>query len=130
MIKGIAHIALNVKDMDESLKFYCDILGFTKAFSILNDNDEPWIEYIKMGENQFIELFYGGKDNPPSSFSHVCMEVEGMDEVVDGIIKRGGRLDIMPNVGKDHNVQAWIVDPDGNRIELMELSPLSPQKNC
>jgi lactoylglutathione lyase len=27
----------------------------------------------------------------------------------------------------DHNWQAWIDDPDGNAIELMQISPDSPQ---
>lgn len=130
MIKGIAHLAFNVKDMEKSLHFYCDILGFTEAFEILDDYNNPWIKYIKVSHNQFIELFYDGKENPPASFSHLCLEVTDMDEVVRDIIKQGGLMDSMPSIGKDKNIQAWIVDPDGNRIELMQLDPNSPQKNC
>lgn len=79
MIKGIAHLAFDVADMEKSLHFYCDILGFTRAFDIPNDQGEPWIEYIKVCEGQFIELFYGGQNKPghvdrPVGFSHLCLE--------------------------------------------------------
>lgn len=130
MIKGIAHIALNVKDMEKSVHFYCDILGFPPAFDIQDDNDNPWIKYIRISHNQFIELFYNGGENPKSSFSHLCLEVDDITEVVKDIIKQGGLMDSMPSVGKDKNTQAWIVDPDGNRIELMQISEHSPQMNC
>jgi hypothetical protein len=33
-------------------------------------------------------------------------------------------------VGLDHNWQAWIRDPDGNTIELMELVQESPQRQA
>jgi catechol 2,3-dioxygenase-like lactoylglutathione lyase family enzyme len=61
MIKGIAHVAYTVSDMEKALHFYCDQLGFQKAFEIRDDEGKPWINYIKVSKNQFIELFYGGK---------------------------------------------------------------------
>ena len=33
-----------------------------------------------------------------------------------------------PKLGLDHNLQAWIKDPDGNAIELMQITPESPQR--
>lgn len=30
-------------------------------------------------------------------------------------------------MGADGNLQAWIEDPDGNRVELMEMNPASMQ---
>jgi lactoylglutathione lyase len=32
--------------------------------------------------------------------------------------------------GNDGNLQAWISDPDGNRIEFMELDPESKQRKA
>jgi hypothetical protein len=31
-------------------------------------------------------------------------------------------------MGLDFNTQAWVKDPDGNPIELMQLAPESPQR--
>ncbi len=41
MIKRIGHLALDVADMEQSLNFYCGILGFQKAFSIEDDQGQP-----------------------------------------------------------------------------------------
>jgi predicted lactoylglutathione lyase len=57
MIKSIAHIAFQVNDMEASLKFY-ETFGIKKAFSISDDNGKPQIEYLKISDGQFIELFY------------------------------------------------------------------------
>lgn len=35
-----------------------------------------------------------------------------------------------PKTAADHNWQAWINDPDGNKIELMMLAPDSPQSKA
>ena len=40
MIKGIAHAAVTVKDMEESLRFYTLALGFQNAFEILPPETE------------------------------------------------------------------------------------------
>lgn len=64
LIKGCAHTAFDVADMEKTIQFYHDVLGFDKAFEINNpDNDEPWIVYIHAGGNQFIELFYNDKNS-------------------------------------------------------------------
>ena len=49
MITSIAHTAVTVKDMDESIRFYTQVLGFKKAFSIPHYvTGEPWIEYLNV----------------------------------------------------------------------------------
>jgi lactoylglutathione lyase len=35
-------------------------------------------------------------------------------------------MDIMPNQGCDFNWQSWTKDPNGIRIELMQIDPKSP----
>ena len=58
MLKGIAHLAVTTKNMEESLHFYLDALGLKKAFSLANPKDgSPWIEYLLVSPGQFIELF-------------------------------------------------------------------------
>ncbi|MGI6707288.1 MAG: VOC family protein [Clostridia bacterium] len=133
MIKGIGHLAFTVKDMEKSLYFYCDILGLKKAFSIQDDMGNPWIEYIKVAPGQFIELFYGGSEGDAekpkeAGYSHLCLEVEDIHGIAHRIKKMGLSLDSEPRQGKDGNYQCWIRDPDGNRIEFMQLHPDSPQR--
>ncbi|GGE49322.1 lactoylglutathione lyase [Pullulanibacillus camelliae] len=132
MIKGIGHAALTVADMQASLHFYYDVLGFEKAFEIHDDNDQPWIIYIKVGGGQFIELFYGGVHKKPEvdhliGYDHLCLEVDDIQTVADHLTEKGWPLLIKPQQGKDLNYQCWVKDPDGNRIEFMQLDPDSPQ---
>jgi len=135
MIKRIGHIALTVQDMEQSLHFYCDILGFQKAFELHDNEDKPWIQYIKVCEGQFIELFYGGVNKPepvikPIGFNHLCLEVEDIHQIANHLKANGVTLDVEPKQGKDTNYQCWAKDPDGNRIEFMQLSTGSPQLTC
>lgn len=128
MIKGIAHTAYNVSDMEKSLNFYCNVLGLTKAFELKDDNGNPWIHYIKIKDGQFIELFYGSPDKALNiSYSHLCLEVDDIYQIADRIKSYNIALDVEPVQGKDSNYQCWVRDPDGNRIEFMMMNPNSPQ---
>jgi lactoylglutathione lyase len=132
MIKGIGHNAYNVQDMEKSLHFYCEILDFTKAFELNNNEGKPWIVYLKITQGQFIELFYGGENkaenvSKPIGYSHLCLEVDDIYEIAERLKAKGIVLDVEPKQGKDSNYQCWAKDPDGNRIEFMQMNPESPQ---
>ena len=135
MITGIAHLALTAKDMEKSLDFYIRVLGFKKAFSLAHpETGAPWIEYLQAG-NQFVELFYNGtEDNPWKSslrgFNHLCLLVDDIHSTVKRIEEAAYTMDSPIREGSDKNLQAWLKDPDGTRIELMQISPESPQGKC
>ena len=132
MITGISHIALTVSDMEKSLDFYTRVLGFTKAFQLTEPGTgKPWIEYLKAG-NQFVELFYNGTEDNPwkhthRGFNHLCLQVDDIYITVKKIEEAGYPMDRPVTTGCDKNQQAWLTDPDGVRIELMQISPDSPQ---
>jgi lactoylglutathione lyase len=132
MIRSVAHIAFNVKDIEKSLHFYCDILGLEMAFEMKDKNGSPWIYNIKVAEGQYLELMIGGVHEysyipTDVGFSHLCLEVGDIHEIADKLRKNGIPLDVEPKLGRDLNYQCWAKDPDGNRIEFMQFSPSSPQ---
>ena len=133
MIKGIAHYAVTVKDMVESVRFYTHALGFRWAFELKRpDTDEPWIVYLSICPRQFLELFYGGEDDNPWNdrligFNHLCLEVDNIFDSVKKVRDSGYTIVVEPKQGSDNNWQAWITDPNGIRIELMQVMPDSPQ---
>jgi lactoylglutathione lyase len=129
-VQYLAHVAFNVHDMDKSMDFYCGVLGFTKAFS-LPRNGKPWIEYLKIAKNRMIELFYPDADSDfatdLTSYHHVCMSVPDIKAAEKALNDAGWPIDIPLKQGGDKNWQLWTHDPDGNKIELLQMDPDSPQ---
>ncbi len=131
MIKGLAHLALVVTDIDKSLDFYVNKLGFKKKFTLGDNPDKPWIYYIQINENQFIELFPAYKDikwnHDAAPYRHLCLEVDDIHSLVSDLQAKGLVIDQPITMGLDNNYQSWIHDPDGNPIELMEYGKDSLQ---
>ena len=133
MIKRIAHLAFGVKDMNKTLHFYTDILGFEKAFTLYDpkDNTTPWIEYVKVSEGNFIEFFYSDPKKPFSkeevSYQHICLETDDIQAFVKRMKEKNYPLDSDLSMGLDNNWQCWVKDPDLNRIEIMQYGKDSLQ---
>ncbi len=133
MITGLGHIAITAKDIDKSLDFYTRILGLPEAFRMNNDDGKLWMVYLKTGSDDFIEIFTNGGDQPTipnnaSGFKHLCLWVDDIEATLHGLKERG--LDVDPNnirTGRSKCRQYFIADPDGVRIELMQLMPESKQ---
>ena len=124
-VKSIGHIAVSVKDIERSLDFYVNKLGFTEMFRLERD-ERLWIVYLRITDTQYIELFPDavGDSAPPFAnvgFNHLCLEVDNIDEAIAELTSKGVVLTAEKKMGVDHNYQAWIADPEGNRIELMQL---------
>ena len=123
MIKGLAHVAYQVSDMEKSVAFYEKAFGFKKKFELHDDKDQPWIVYLQVNERAFIELFYAHnelKKDVNISYQHLCLEVENIKQIAHDLEQKGFTLLHPVILGKDYNYQCWIKDPDGNPIELME----------
>ena len=125
MITGINHAGLKVADMERSLDFYCNKLGFKKAFDLDLDG-KPWIQYVKVADGCFIELFYDGVEGEKERERHICFEVDDIEETAEKLKKNGVTLATEISQGLALNYQFWVVDPDGYWIEFMQMHPDSP----
>jgi lactoylglutathione lyase len=130
-ITQLAHVALKVKDIDKSLDFYVKKLGFPEMFRLQRDG-KLWIVYLRVTDDQYIELFPEGvgeraPGRDATGMNHLCLGVDDIDAVVAEIKKAGIKLTAEKKMGADYNYQAWIEDPDGNRIELMQMMPNAMQ---
>ena len=128
MITGLAHACFTVEDLDRALVFYSDGLGLKEAFDFINDEGKRYGVYLYLGGRNFIELFSGdlGECAEKQSYKHICLEVDDIETTVVELRDRG--IEVSPiKMGKDHSFQAWITDPDGNRIELHHYTPESSQ---
>jgi lactoylglutathione lyase len=127
-IKSLAHAALKVKDLDRSLAFYRDTLGFKEMMRINNEDGSLLLVYLRMTDTQFIEIFPGGEgDVAPgwnaNAINHFCLEVDDIQATAVALRERNIAFLHEPRMGLDGNWQCWIGDPDGNRIEFMQMMP-------
>lgn len=126
----VGHLAYHTADMSKTLPFYTEVLGFKHIFSLAHpETGHPWIEYVMTPDGRFIELFHPeeGAPEPGGSYMHLCLEVDDCAAAVAELEQKGVVIRVPVNMGSDGNYQAWIRDPDGRDIELMQLSPDSDQ---
>ena len=129
IFQGLGHLAFRVNDLDASIDFYAR-LGFPEMLRLLNDKGEPWIVYLRITDDQYLELFPGGDGQTVpaperTGLMHLCLTVEDID-VAEAELKKIG-VELMrprdPKRGLDGNRGMWIEDPDGRQIEIMEMAP-------
>jgi len=128
LAKRLAHLCLVVRDLDTAVSFYRDVLGMTEAFPFINKEGKQYGQYFHVGEGSFLELFAGEHDarDDRQSYRHFCLQVEDIAAEVDRLRKAGLTVSDV-KTGTDRSYQAWLEDPDGNRIELHGYTPDSKQ---
>ena len=118
-LSGIHHVSLCVKDEDEAVRFYTEVLGF----EVLPRPDFGFGGYwLETGRGQ-VHLIQS--DNVPQGSHHFALQVEDMDEVVEAIRAKGWKVDPVPHM-QGAGLQAFLHDPSGNLIELNEPDGLQP----
>ena len=146
LLMGISHTAYNCADIEKSLHFYCDLLGFKVKFDICISEDvpegsrfyalrgRPSLTYLQAPDGSYLELFTetperAGKDPDDNrvGYAHLSIRVRDIKAAAEQLKAEGVQFDTEINKGPDHTYQVWIRDPDRNRIELMEYTPESLQ---
>ena len=130
-IASIAHVAIRVKNIDAILDFYVNKLGFREMMRLDRDG-KLWLLYLRITDTQYLEVFPEGvgeraAEREAVGFNHLCLEVTDLDRSLRELDAAGVPLIRGKAMGADGNWQAWIEDPDGNRIELMEMAEDSLQ---
>jgi lactoylglutathione lyase len=125
------HFGLRVADRERSLAFYA-ALGYERVGSVSGTSLGD-LTMIKLPGDAFvtIELVSGSAADAPRSgdaLSHFVIKVESMDGVLARLAADGIVPDQPPGSpdGSDEFWTAWITDPDGNRIELVQWPPGHP----
>jgi len=137
MIRQLAHLNFVTNDLSKIIDFYVNKLGMKVKFTLNNKAGKPFGYYFECGNSSFLEFFdqamaaevWGGNVEEltiGTRYKHFCLEVTGLDEFRKELKSKG--VDVSEiSMGMDNSRQAWIADPDGNQIELMEYGPSSLQ---
>ena len=128
----LGHLAIRARDIEASAKFYVEVVGFEEAFRMHNgEGGKLSAIYIYIAPSQFIEIFPNGTGeltgNNDIGIKHICIEVENAAKCQEELRGRGAPIDTELKTGFSKCLQFWTHDPDGNRIEFMELPPESLQ---
>ena len=119
------HVGIAVNDMDESLAFYTETMGYEEAFSISNAGGEVGLAYLRVSENTFVELGRAS-ENTPAGLSHFGVQVADV-EAVKAMYEGRGVSPTDIRSGRTNALLSDIFDPQGVRIELSEYPPESLQ---
>ncbi|MBD2567247.1 lactoylglutathione lyase [Anabaena lutea] len=128
----LLHTMLRVGNLEESLKFYCELLGM----KLLRRKDYPggeftlaFVGYGEESEQAVIELTYNWgveKYELGTAYGHIALGVDDIYSTCEEIKNRGGKVVREPGPMKHGStVIAFVEDPDGYKIELIQLSSQS-----
>jgi lactoylglutathione lyase len=125
------HVAFRVRDFEASIQWYAKAFGATEAFRATKDDGSPQLVYLELAAGQFVELFPDGKiqiEQPkdPIGYGHFCLTVADLEAALAHLRTLGVDPTMTPRTGRAGQKLTFIADPDGNRIELMEIPSDSP----
>lgn len=130
MIRQLAHLNFVTNDLSRIIDFYVNKLGMSIKFTLDNKQGQSFGYYFECGNSTFLEFFdqkmatevWGGQVVDliiGTRYKHFCLEITGLDEFCQTLKSKGVEVSAI-SMGMDNSRQAWIADPDGNQIELME----------
>ncbi len=118
------HFGLRVADLDRSLAFYTAV-GYEVVGSV-PETPLGQLTMLKLPRDEFvtIELVHDptqGEVNVSTGLSHFVIKVEAMDDTISELAARGidAEVPVSPDGSNDFRT-TWVIDPDGNRIELVQ----------
>jgi lactoylglutathione lyase len=123
----ILHTMLRVVDLDRSLAFYTEVLGM----QLLRRDDYPdgkftlaFVGYGDEAENTVLELTHNWETENyeiGTAYGHIAIAVDDAYGACNEISRRGGKIVRAAGPMKHGStVIAFVEDPDGYKIELIE----------
>lgn len=144
MIKGVHHTAISTGDLERAVDFYCRVMGFKKIFEggwsvgferadkITGLQGSSARMAMLSAGNAMIEIFQYSSPTPKGGdcrrsvcdhgITHICLEVVGIDAEYERLKKMGMEFHCPPQDFGRGIKATYGRDPDGNVIELQEIS--------
>ena len=125
----ILHTCLNVSDLDRSIEFYTRFMGlkFVSRREVKHNNAE--IAFLQDDGGAAIELTrWRDKKNltEGDNFDHIAFAVKNIKATVDELKGKGVTVAMEPFLlGESSSRIAFVKDPDGNWLELIESAQSS-----
>lgn len=125
----ILHTMVRVGNLEKSLDFYCNVLDM----KLLRQKDYPtgkftlaFVGYGEEADNTVIELTHNWDTDSydiGTGYGHIALGVDDIYGTCDRIKSLGGKVTREPGAMKHGTtVIAFVEDPDGYKIELIQTS--------
>ncbi len=126
-VTGVDHISINTKDLEASVAFYRDVLGFRRLKTVPMDDDLS-LTYMEVPGGARMELFsyksgipaatHGEKD---PGLRHLAFWVDSVEGVEKKLRDRGVTVVLPPTDLPSLGARALLfLDPDGVTLELSQ----------
>lgn len=128
-MKRMLHTMLRVSNFQRSIRFYTEVMGMKLLRTLEQNDDDYTLAFLGYGgeeETCVLELTYNHGVSEyvmGNAYGHIAIGVENIIHATDEIKKHGGHffLEATALKGSDE-VIAFLTDPDGYQIELIERS--------
>ncbi|WP_301388619.1 lactoylglutathione lyase [Thalassolituus sp. UBA2590] len=123
----ILHTMLRVGDLDRSISFYTEVMGMQLLRK--SDNEQyrytlAFVGYQPEKEGAVLELTYNWDESEydlGTGYGHIAIEVDDAADTCEAIRNAGGTVTREAGPVKGGStVIAFVQDPDGYKIELIE----------
>lgn len=114
LIADIHHVSLNVTETGRALGFYRDLLGLAELERPAFSFGGAWLD---AGNGRQIHLIES-TSVPADVGQHVAFAVSDLDGAIEVLRAAGCDVSDAKSVGGTAARQAFVLDPDGNRVEL------------
>jgi lactoylglutathione lyase len=132
MLVKLNHVAMSVPNLEESIKWYQDILGFELLSKFMLPG-APFKFAFVGNDNMALELIevdgakplpagrsHPDEDNATHGVKHICIAVENNREFVKKLKEKGVKVVFEPENVPSYC--AFINDPTGNIIEVFDVT--------
>ncbi|HEX5164992.1 MAG TPA: VOC family protein [Thermomicrobiales bacterium] len=115
-----------VRDVDASVRFYCDLFGFEETFRTPDSGTPEHVELrlggliLGLASTESARRTHGLTTGGGNPRAEVCLWADDVDRSYADLVARG-----VPSLSAPHNFlggrlrAAWVADPDGNPVEIV-----------
>lgn len=122
---GMRHVALFVRNLEECVVFYTDLLGMAVEW-----HPDPDNIYLTSGNDNLALHRFEGQDLDPASqrldhIGFVIDDIEQVDVWHEFLKTHGARIKNAPKTHRDGARSFYCLDPDGTVVQMIYHPPIS-----
>jgi lactoylglutathione lyase len=123
MIKKLLHTRMRVNDMEETIRFYRDVLGLKVVERKRSPRGSELAFLSVPNSDELIEICSypaSGKVQVQEDLVHLAFEVDDLDQTIADLKEKGVSITDGPTATSSGNRFCFIDAPDQYEIELIE----------